>query len=106
METNNLLETTGMQGSEYHNQFQGHVDWTDKNLQKIVRTRFITGPGCPFYDVTYCHGIMKDGRKVNVVLPFYQLKRTNWKSQIITAAKVCGVYAKGLGLFESISILS
>jgi hypothetical protein len=35
-----------------------------------------------------------------VSLPFYQLNKRTWKSQIIELAKRDGVFAKRLGLFD------
>lgn len=78
----------------------GTVDWTDRNLKKIFRLRFLTDPGFPCYDVSYCYGTLKNGDNVRVRLPFYQLNKRTWKSEIIEHGKREGVFAKGLGIFD------
>lgn len=80
------------------------VDWTEKGL-RVTRFRVLTDPGFPMYDVSYCHGIL-DGNHVDVELPFSQLEKRRWKSEILSHAKRDGVYAKGLGIFDAISALS
>lgn len=83
------------------------VEWTDPELARIERLRFVSDPGFPFWDVSYCHGRLKDGRKVRVELPFSQLqKRVPISVQIIKYAKKDGVFAKGLGIFGVISTLN
>lgn len=101
-ETNNL----GMNGNDYHSQYPRNMraSWKVKGI-KITRLRLLTDVGCPFWDVSYCHGELPDGTKVNVDLPFSQLPRRNMKKFIIEAAKADGVYAKGTGIFDEISAL-
>ena len=105
METNNLKETTGMTGHEYHAQFNKSVLWYDKRLAKITRLRLLSDPGFPLYDVSYCHGVLKDGTKVRVGLPFSQLPKKNWKKVVIDHAVRDRVFARGLGVFDAVSIL-
>lgn len=92
------------------------VDWSDKDLAKVTRLRLLTDPGLDFWDVSYCHGILKDGTPCRVSLPFNQLKRTtrhmghvvfqpSVAAQIIEHAKRDGVYAKGLGILDCVSKL-
>ena len=82
------------------------VDWRDERLDKIVRFRLLTDRGFPAYDVSYVWGVLKDGSPVRVSLPFSQLPKRTWKSTIIKHAQRDGVYAKGLGIFDNVSILS
>lgn len=79
------------------------VDWSTRGL-KITRLRLLTDPGFPMYDVSYCHGMIGE-EYVIVQLPFSQLTKRKWKSEIIEWAKREGVYAKGLGIFENVSVL-
>jgi hypothetical protein len=79
------------------------VPWTAKGLV-ITRLRLLTDPGFPLYDVSYCHGMIGE-EHVIVQLPFSQLVKRKWKSEIIAYAKRDGVYAKGLGIFDNSSIL-
>jgi len=81
------------------------VDWTDRDLSRITRLRLLTEPGYPLYDVSYCWGVLRDGTKVRVRLPFHRLPRKNMRGAIIEAAKQDRVYARGLGLFDALSIL-
>lgn len=71
------------------------------------RLRLLTDPGFPMYDVSYCYGTLRNGDNVRVSLPFHQLRKRTWKSDIIDAAKRDGVYAKGLHIMDDdvVSIL-
>ena len=106
------IETNGLvNGPQYHidNANNEHpdypdgCDWTTKGLQ-VTRLRLLTDSYCPFWDVSYCDGLL-DGKFVRVILPFGQLKRGNLAAQIIDYAKRDGVYAKGLGILNCISTL-
>ena len=103
-------ETNGLQnGNDYHDahfsNHAGYVDWTDKDLAKITRLRLLTDSGFPMWDVSYCHGVLKDGRTCEVQLPFSQLPKRGMAKAIVEYAKQDGVYAKRLGIFDSISKL-
>src|SRR4051794_3553299 len=39
------------------------------SLKKITRIRLLSDPGCPFWDVSYVHGVDDQGRKVRVITP-------------------------------------
>ena len=84
----------------------GDTTWNDPDLKRIIRLRLLTDRGFPFYDVSYCHGQLKDGNYVNIYLPFSQLPKRWYRKAIIDYAKRDKVFAKGLGIFDSISILS
>lgn len=88
---------------DYHN--APTVDWTDKQLFKVTRLRLLSDHGFPFWDVSYCHGILKDGTLCRVQLPFSQLPKRNMNATIIECGKRDGVFAKGLGVFDAISTL-
>lgn len=80
------------------------VTLTDPRLAQITRLRLLTDPGFPFWDVSYCHGRLKDGTEVRVSLPWFQFKKANGLSrEIVAMCKQYGVYAKGLGLLDCIS---
>ena len=96
--------------SSYHKEeITESVEWTAPRLGRIVRLRLLSDPGFPLWDVSYCHGILKDGSKVSVELPFDQLRkggRGSVSKQIIAYAKKDGVYAKGLGVLTAVSSLN
>lgn len=109
-------ETGGLTNArEYHeerHQQEGgirRVDWTEPKL-RVTRLRLISDPGFPFWDVSYCHGIIThdDGRKehVDVDLPFSQLPKRRMMGALIHYAKRDRVYAKGLGVLDAISTLN
>ncbi len=78
------------------------VDWTTDGLE-ITRLRLLSDPGFPFFDVSYCHGVL-DGRHVNVRVPFSQLPKRNMKAVLYQEAKATGKFIKGL--FNSMSTLN
>lgn len=94
-------------GPAYHAQFEGAktVYWTDPELKYVTRLRLISDPGYPAWDVSYCHGILHDGTKVRVELPFDQLSKFRMKRDIVTYAIRDGVHAAKLGVLGAISTL-
>jgi len=99
---------------------EGTVYWTDPMLASIERLRLISDPGFPMWDVSYCHGRMIDGTRVEVRLPFHQLQRNHRKwtpeglmlvrapsimAQVTAFARKDRVFAKGLGIAAAISTL-
>jgi hypothetical protein len=82
------------------------VSWNDKRLRQITRLRLLSDPGFPLWDLSYCWGVLRDGTKVDVRLPFDQLPRKGMRRAIVEAARHDGVYAKGLNLFDAISVLT
>lgn len=72
----------------------------DPRLARIARLRLLSDPGFPFWDVSYCYGILKDGTRVRVTLPVGQFSKRNLKGDLIAMCKQVGVYGKGLGLFD------
>jgi len=97
-------QTNGV-GLEYHQarDFKKTVDWTTPGL-KVTRLRLLTDPGFPVWDVSYCHGVL-NGEDVRVNLPFSQVPKKNVVGFIIEEAKRDKVFAKGLGILDSISKL-
>ena len=100
-------ETNGLEdGAAYHAvDRKVNVYWNDPRLKKITRLRLLSDPGFPAWDVSYCHGELKDGTPCTVTLPFDQLRKKKINSDIIDYAKRDKVYAKGLGIFDAISTL-
>ena len=100
------VETNGLvQPHEYRKiERDRTVYWTEKGL-KITRLRLLSDQGFPYWDVSYCHGVLPDGTEVRVALPFYQLAKRTWKSDIVKMARHDGLYAKGTGIFEAVSAL-
>jgi hypothetical protein len=84
---------------------QDALHWDDSRLARITRLRLLSDPGFPVWDVSYCYGETKDGHPCRVILPFDQLPKRNRARAIIEHAQRDGVYAKGLGIFDSISTL-
>ncbi|MFA5490599.1 MAG: hypothetical protein WC284_15545 [Candidimonas sp.] len=104
-ETNGLVD-----GHAYHadNRSRQHptkpvVDWTERGL-KVTRLRLLSDPGYPYWDVSYCHGLL-DGHTVTVRLPFSELPKRNMFKHIIDAAVADGINAKAIGVFGAISTL-
>lgn len=91
--------------SDRHSQEGGieTVDWRTKGLY-VTRLRLLSDPGYPYWDVSYCHGVL-DGKHVDVQLPFSELPKRGMKAAIIAEAKRDGVYAKGIGILDNISTL-
>jgi len=87
---------------------QETVYWADKRLASITRLRLISDSRFSMWDVSYCWGVLKDGTKVGVSLPFGQLSKDKagaMQKDIIRHARRDRVYAKGLGIFSAISTL-
>lgn len=104
------VETNGLMPGDQQillDSLKGTVYWDDPALDRIFRLRLLTDPGFPMYDVSYCYGTLKNGDNVRVKLPFYQLRKKTWKSEIIEHAKRDGVYAKRLRVLDQdvVSIL-
>lgn len=87
-------------------QIKETVLWSDPRLVKITRLRLVSDPGFPAWDVSYCHGQLRDGTPVAVEVPFSQLPKKNLMRSILMYAKRDKVFAKGLGLFSAISTLN
>ena len=85
---------------EFRDEISETVDLADKRLDRIVRLRLLTDRGFPFWDVSYCYGVLKDGTKVRVNLPQHQFPRATLKGSLIEMCKREGVFAKGLGLLD------
>jgi hypothetical protein len=102
-EVNGLVD-----GISYHNDRYNQeggveiVDWTTEGLE-ITRLRLLSDPGFPFFDVSYCHGVL-NGRHVNVRLPFSELPKYKMKAALYKEAQATGKFIKGL--FSAISTLN
>lgn len=105
MERNNLQETTGLSGRAYHDQFSRdrRVDWAEPGL-RITRLRLLSDPGFPWWDVSYCHGMLADGTAVHVVLPFDRLRK-GYAGELIHHLNAAGLHGKRLGIWDAISTL-
>jgi|TARA_R110000824_G_scaffold389919_1_gene586168 hypothetical protein len=107
-----VIETSSIPEGYHKEQPQGSILWSDKRLAKVIRLRLLSDPGVGFWDVSYCDGRLVDGTKVQVILPFSQLRRKfkgsltkHINAQIIEYARQDGVYAKGLGIMDAVSFL-
>lgn len=83
----------------------GEYPWNHPDLARITILRLLSDRGFPMWDVSYCHGELKDGRPCRVQLPFDQLPKKRMMGAIVQYARQDKVYAKGLGIFDAISTL-
>jgi hypothetical protein len=67
---------------------------------KVTRLRLLTERGYPYYDISYCHGVLPDGTLVHVQMNELRLSRRSLKGSLIALAKEQGVFAKSLGLLD------
>jgi len=81
------------------------VDLADRRLARVTRLRLLTDPGCPFFDLSYCHGELRDGTPVRVRLPRHQFPKRGLSRSIVQMAIDEGVHAKRLGMLDAISTL-
>lgn len=98
------METNGLGANNKYHQNRNSatkVNWDTEGL-KITRLRLLSDPGFPFWDVSYCHGIL-NGEDVDVYLPFSQLPKKNMKAALYDEAKKTGKFINGL--FSAISTL-
>lgn len=100
--TYGVNETNPLWVSEVtHETVQDTVQLNDPRLTKIVRLRLLTEAYYPFYDISYCYGMLNDGTHVRVNLDEHRISRRNAKGDLIAMAKRAGRFAKGLGLLDS-----
>ena len=98
-----VLESNHWDGSEVQDwldTIEDTVYLSDPRLARIARLRLLSDPGFPFWDVSYCYGVLKDGTRVRVSLPRHQFGKRTLKQDLIEMCREAGVYGKGLGLFE------
>ena len=99
------IETAGLvDGAAYHAENRGVCDWTEPGL-KITRLRLLSDPGYPAWDVSYCHGELPTGEKVDVLLPFSMLPKGKRFTAIRRWAKSAGLNVEALGILDSMSTL-
>lgn len=94
-------ETNPIWASEVtHETITDHCHLGDPRLERIVRLRLLTDPGCPFFDISYVYGVLKDGTHVRIDGAPSSLGRKTLKRDLIAWAREEGAYAKGLGLLD------
>ena len=108
-------ETNGL--STAMENFKSEIDYStpvwigDPELKNIYRLRLILPSGEEFRsglytaDVSYCWGVMKDGKKVYVNTPGRIDIRKGVKAGIVQMCKDLGLYGKGMGLLDD-SVIS
>ena len=88
---------------------ENRMTWQDSRLIRFDRFRMLTDRDCPFWDISYARGVFidDDGQEkfCQLILPFHQLNKRTWWSEIKEAAKRDGVNIYRLGLWDSISKL-
>ncbi len=73
---------------------------------RISRLRFLTDPGYPYLDVSYVHGVLPNGRNVQITIQgncsMIRKGRGSepYMSDLIAWAKDEGVYGKAIGMFD------
>lgn len=90
----------GTQVQEWLDDIGETVDLADPRLARIARLRLLSDPGFPFWDVSYCYGVLKDGSRVRVRLTRHQFSKRALKAELIDMCREAGVFGKGLGLFD------
>lgn len=80
------------------------VDLADKRLVRITRLRLVTDRDVPFWDLSYCYGLLDDGTHCRVRLPEHQWRKSNLTGDLIGMCKRAGRYGKGLGLFDPLVV--
>lgn len=76
------------------------VDLADPRLARITRLRLVTDRDFPMWDLSYCHGVLKDSTKVAVRLPRWQFPKRELTASLLRMCKEAGVYGKGIGIFD------
>lgn len=98
-----VLESNGWTGEQVQgwlDEMDGTVKLGDPRLARIARLRLLSDPGFPYWDLSYCYGVLRDGTKVRVSLPRHQFSKRSLKQELIDMCREVGVYGKALGLFE------
>lgn len=115
-ESNNLHELfTKEQIAAYRNSDNPtiNLDYEADLLKRIVRLRYLSDPGFPAWDLSYCWGELKDGTPCRVTAGswFHQVpkvmngRRTPLKAALYTLFKARNLHAKNLGVFDALSTL-
>lgn len=80
------------------------VELEDPRLARVTRLRVLTDPHAPCWELSYCHGELKDGTACHVDLPWYTFsKRKGLSREIVAMCQEVGVYAKGIGILDTVS---
>lgn len=72
----------------------------DPRLARVTRLRLLTERGYPYMDISYCHGVLKDGSNVRIQADVNSVSRKSPKAGLIAWAQREGAFAKGLGLLD------
>lgn len=87
-------------GRDYHDEDLDFMNWDDfkdivangSQTFEILRIRFITDSGFPFYDLSYFH-VRIDGKKTEILdSPFSQVNKKFFKNKLYEILKKEGVY--------------
>lgn len=104
-ELNGLVDGRAYHAARSANGPVRKVDWSEPHL-RVTRLRLLSDPGLPFWDVSYCHGVLcHTGEHVDVEVPFSQLPKHGFKREIVKWAQRERIYAHGLGILSNISTL-
>lgn len=84
----------------------GIVALADARLVRIERLRLIGYHPVewPEWEISYCIGVLDDGRYVRVDLGDFFL-RAKYKAHLVELCKAAGRHGKSLGIFDAISTL-
>ena len=74
------------------------LEWTDPELKRIIRIRFLGDSWAGPFDLSYCLGEDQAGRQVRVRIPTYQVmgNGSSIKRALVEDARRDGVYLSGL----------
>lgn len=80
------------------------VNWTDRDLAKVVRIRLVARDGEPMYELLYCFGRLKDGTPCRVILPFecLAMPRKGMREYLARVAREAGLVRNNLEVFLSL----
>jgi len=78
------------------------IPWEDPELDKILVLKLYLE--YDRYKVRFCIGRMKDGKLVDVKIPFTELPRSRMRDSIVAHAKASKLFACGLDIFSAIFI--
>lgn len=97
-ETNGIEDVSAWQ--QHLETLEETVSLGDPRLKAVTRLRLLTERGYPYMDISYCHGVLKDGTNVRIQITCGPLARRAPKAGLIEWAKSEGAFAKGLGLLD------
>jgi hypothetical protein len=102
-----VRETNPLPRPDFHKEDRPEIYWEDLRRTdriELERLRFVTDPGFPVLELSYCYLIV-NGQKRRLVgcHPFYRVPKKGWKRYLVQACKDRGIFIKYL--IDNTSIL-